>query len=113
MKVKKGDNVAVIAGKDKGKTGKVMRTMKKRNAVVVEKVNVKKRHVKKTTSRAGEIIQFEAPIDASNVKVICPQCKKATRVGYTIPKDGKKRRMCKKCNETMDQIVDAKTKKKK
>ena len=113
MKIKVGDNVAVITGKDKGKTGKVMRTMKKRNAIVVEKVNVKKRHIKKTTTRSGEIIQFEAPIDVSNVKVVCPQCKKAARVGYTIPKDGKKRRMCKKCGESVDQLVEAKTKKKK
>lgn len=113
MKIKQGDNVAVIAGKDKGKTGKVMRVMKKRNAVVIEKVNVKKKHIKKTTTRAGEIIQFEAPINASNVKVICPQCKKAARVGYTIPKDGKKRRVCKKCNESIDKPVEAKSKKKK
>lgn len=113
MKIKTGDNVAIIAGKDKGKTGQVMRIMKKRNAVVVKKVNVKKRHIKKTTTRAGDIIQFEAPVDASNVKVICPQCKKATRIGYTIPKDGKKRRMCKKCNECVDQPIEAKSKKKK
>lgn len=112
MKLKTGDNVVVIQGKDAGKTGKIMRTMKKNSAIVVEKVNVKKRHIKKTTSRAGEIIQFEAPIDASNVKVICPQCKKATRVGYVIGADKKKRRVCKKCSESVDQPVEAKSKKK-
>ncbi|MBU1018361.1 MAG: 50S ribosomal protein L24 [Patescibacteria group bacterium] len=113
MKIKSGDNVAVITGKDKGKTGKVMRIMKKRNAIVVEKVNIKKKHIKKTTTRAGEIIQFEAPIDVSNVKVLCPHCKKPARVGYVIPKDGKKRRVCKKCNESIDKPTEAKSKKKK
>ncbi len=113
MKIKTGDNVVIIQGKDSGKTGKVMRVMKKRNAVVVEKVNVKKKHIKKTTTRAGDIIHFEAPIDASNAKVVCPHCKKATRVGYEIGDDKKKRRMCKKCNTTLDQPVEAKSKKKK
>jgi len=113
MKLKTGDQVIILCGKDKGKKGKIMRVMKKKNAVVVKKVNIKKRHIKKTTTRPGDIIQFEAPVDASNVKVVCPQCKKATRIGYQIGKDGKKRRMCKKCNETVDQPVEAKSKKKK
>lgn len=113
MKIKTGDNVVVIAGKDKGKTGKVMRVMAKRNAVVVEKVNIKTRHVRKTTTRKGEKIRFEAPINASNVKVICPSCKKAVRVGYKIGKDDIKRRFCKKCTEIVDQPTTAKSKKKK
>jgi len=113
MKIKTGDNVIVIQGKDKGKTGEVMRIMKKRNAVVVKKVNIKKRHVRKTTTRAGDIIQFEAPINASNVKVLCPQCKQAVKISYKIGADKKKRRMCKKCNETVDKPTESKSKKKK
>ncbi|EKD48366.1 MAG: 50S ribosomal protein L24 [uncultured bacterium] len=113
MKIKTGDNVVVIAGKDKGKTGKVMRVMAKKNAIVVEKVNIKTRHIRKTTTRKGEKIRFEAPINASNVKVVCPHCKKAVRIGYKIGKDNIKRRLCKKCTETVDQPIIAKSKKKK
>ncbi|EKD63370.1 MAG: 50S ribosomal protein L24 [uncultured bacterium] len=113
MKIKTGDNVLIIAGKDKGKKGKVMRVMKKTNSIVVEKVNIKVRHIKKTATRKGEKIQFEAPIDASNAKVICPECKKAVRIGYVISKDQKKRRVCKKCKEVVDQSVESKSKKKK
>lgn len=113
MKIKTGDNVMIIAGKDKGKKGKVMRIMKKLNAIVVEKVNIKIRHIKKTATKKGEKIQFEAPINASNAKVICPECKKPVRIGYTISKDQKKRRICKKCKEVIDQPVESKSKKKK
>lgn len=113
MKIKTGDKVVVITGKDKGKTGKVMRILTKKNAIVVEKVNIKTRHVRKTTTRKGEKIRFEAPINASNAKVICPHCEKAVRIGYKIGKDNIKRRFCKKCMEIVEQPVTAKSKKKK
>ncbi len=99
MKILSNDTVLVIAGKDKGKTGKVMRTLTKRDRIVVEKINIIVKHIKKTPQRAGERIKREAPIHISNVKLVCPNCKKPTRVGYTQLKTGKKARICKKCNE--------------
>jgi len=112
MKVKTGDKIVVLAGKDKTSTGKIMRVFKKANKIVVEKVNMQKKHIKKTNTRPGEIITYEAPIHASNVKIICPSCSKATRVGYTKLENGKKQRICKKCNESLDQIQAPTTKKK-
>lgn len=101
MKIKADDNVLVIAGKDKGKTGKVMRVFKKVGKIVVEGVNYRVKHVKKTAQQAGQKIKFEAQMDASNAKVICPVTKKATRVGYTI--QGKKKlRVAKKSKEPLD-----------
>ena len=108
MKLKAKDTVKVIAGKDKGKTGKVMRIFRNQNKIVVEKVNILTKHIKKTAQKPGEKITFEAPFDASNVMVICPHCKKTTRVGYKKLKSGKKERTCKKCKETLDQETKAK-----
>jgi len=105
MKVKNNDNVVVVAGKDKGKQGKVMRKLSKQGRVVVEKVNIVTKHIKKTTQRPGEKVQFEAPIDVSNVMVVCPNCKKPTRVGYKKLENGKKQRICKKCSETLDKAT--------
>ncbi len=105
MKLKVQDQIKVLSGKDKGKTGKVMKIYRKQNKVVVEKVNMRTKHIKKTQQRAGEKIVFEAPIDASNVIVICPQCKKTTRVGYKKLEKGKKERICKKCSETLDTVT--------
>jgi large subunit ribosomal protein L24 len=99
MKILTHDTVLVTAGKDKGKTGKVMRVLIKQGRVVVEKVNIITKHIKKTAQHAGERIKLEASIDASNVKLICPNCKKPTRIGYTKLKTGKKTRTCKKCAE--------------
>ena len=113
MKIKVKDKVLVLAGKYKGKTGKVMRVYKKTNRVTVEKVNIRTKHIKKTTTRAGQQIKYEAPFDASNVMVICPNCNKATRVGYSIPEKGKKYRVCKKCGESLEQAISKVEKKKK
>ena len=110
MKVKKDDKVLVIAGKNRNATGKVMRTFKKTNKIVVEKVNMRKKHIKKTTSRPGEIITYEAPLQVSNVKVLCPQCEKATRVGYIILENKKKQRICKKCNQSLDKTPTSRKK---
>lgn len=105
MKIKVNDHIIVITGKDKDKKGKIVKVMSKQNKVVVEKINLKTKHIKKTQQKAGERIQFEAPINASNVMVICPHCNKKTRVGYKKLATDKKQRICKKCKETLDKIV--------
>lgn len=96
MKIHKGDKVVVIAGKDKGKRGEVIRILSKTDRVVVRGVNVITKHVKKTREHAGERIQKEAPIHASNVLLECPETGKFSRVGYTVTKDGEKFRVVKK-----------------
>ena len=90
-----------------------MRVYKKTSRVTVEKVNVRTRHIKKTPNQAGQKVKYEAPFDASKVMLICPNCNKATRVGYSIPKKGKKFRICVKCNESVEQAVSKTEKKKK
>ena len=102
MKLKINDSVIVTTGKDKGKKGKIMRINRKTNKIVVEKINIRKKHIKKTNERPGEIIEFEAAIDASNVMIVCPSCNKTTRAGYTKLENGKKQRICKKCKEALD-----------
>jgi len=97
MKIKKGDTVLVISGKWKGKTGKVLRAFPREFKVLVEGVNIVKKHQKpKRTGEKGQILEIPKPIPVSKVKLICPSCKKATRVGYKIEKNGKFR-VCKKC----------------
>jgi len=102
MKLKTNDQVVIIAGKDKGKKGKIMKVLIKNNKIVVEKVNIRTKHIKKTAQKAGERIQYEAPIDASNAMIVCPNCSKASRIGYKKLENKKKERICKKCNETLD-----------
>lgn len=97
MKILKGDKVVVIAGKDKGKEGIVQAVYPKVNKVVVEGVNVHKKHKKPTQQNPeGSVVEMYVPIDASNVAVIDPKTKKASRVGYSVDKDGKKVRVAKK-----------------
>ena len=111
MKIKKNDTVLVIAGKDAGKTAKVLVAMPKANKVVVDGVNVQKRHTKaRNTNQTSEIKQQSGPIDASNVMVVCPVCGKATRVGYKV-EGTKKVRVCKKCAACLD-VAEAKEVKK-
>ena len=112
MKIKVKDKVLVTAGKYKGKTGTVMRILEKQNKVTVEKVNIRTRHIKKTATHAGQKLQYEAPFSTSNVKLICPSCNKATRVAYKTPEKGKKYRICKKCNESVEQAKSKVEKKK-
>ncbi len=113
MKVKVNDKVLVVAGKYKGKIGTVMRVFKKTGKITVEKINIITRHIKKTAERPGQRLKYEAPFNASNVMVICPNCNKTTRVAYSIPKTGKKYRVCKKCNESLEKAsVKTDTKKK-
>ena len=105
MKVKLNDKVMVISGKAKGKQGKVIRVVAKNNKIVVEKLNMRTKHVKKTSTRPGEKIQFEAPMDSSNVVIVCPACSKPTRAGYKILDNAKKERICKKCKESLDRTM--------
>jgi len=97
MKIKKGDKVIVVTGKDKGKTGVVERVLIKENRIVVEGLNTKKRHTKAgKKSEKGQILEIAMPFDATNVMLIDPKTKKQTRIGYQIGKDGKKVRVAKK-----------------
>lgn len=105
MKIKLNDNVKVITGKDRTKSGKVIRTLNKNEKVVVEKLNMRVKHIKKTTTAPGSKITFEAAMPVSNVMIICPNCKKTTRVGYKKLETGKKERICKKCNESLDKAI--------
>jgi len=95
--VKTGDTVMVINGKDRGKTGKVMAVSPAEGKVIVEKINIVKKHVKpRQMGEPGGIIEAEAALYADKVQLICPKCGKATRVGHLVA-DGKKVRVCKKC----------------
>ena len=103
MNFKVGDEVVVIAGSDKGKTGKIIKTLKNENKIVVEGVHVVKKHQKPTGNETGGIIEIEKPIDASNVMIVDPKTKKGTRIGHTTDtKTGKKIRIAKKSNEKLD-----------
>ena len=97
MRIRKGDNVQVLSGNDKGKTGEVLEVIQKEDKVVVKGVNVRKKHVKarKQGDESG-IIPVECAIPASKVNVVCQKCGKVTKVGYRVDKD-KKVRVCKKC----------------
>ncbi|MBP8973607.1 MAG: 50S ribosomal protein L24 [Anaerolineae bacterium] len=106
QRIKKGDTVEVIAGKDKGVRGAVLRVIPKKDRVVVERVNVVKKHQKPVQAGRGQvqpgIIEFEAPIHLSNVMIVCTQCSEKTRVGYRMTEDGKKVRVCRKCGADID-----------
>jgi large subunit ribosomal protein L24 len=103
MKIKKGDNVLIIAGKDKGRTGKITKSFPKEFKVLVEGINLKKKHVRpKREGEKGQVVEIPSALNVSDVKIICPKCGKVTRIGYEINKrpDGHpKSRICKKCNQ--------------
>ena len=102
MKIKKDDTVLIISGKDRGKKGKVLRAFPKKHKVLVEGVNIRKKHVRpRREGEKGQIVEIPTPIDVSNVKLICPKCKKATRVGYKIINQIKYR-ICKKCGQEIN-----------
>ena len=99
MKVIKGDSVLIIAGKDKGRTGKIIKALPKDLKILVEGINLKKKHVRpKREGEKGQVVEIPAVMDISNVKVICPKCGKATRIGYRTEGDTKNR-VCKKCKQ--------------
>lgn len=99
MKIHKGDQVLIISGKDRQRKGKVIEVLPKIRRVVVEGLNLRKKHLRpKRSGEKGQIIKLPAPLNVSNVKLICPKCGKATRLGYKI-EAGKKYRICKKCKQ--------------
>ena len=103
IRIKKNDQVQVISGKNKGKEGKVLRHIPKKDMVVVEGVNMVSRHVRPSQKNPQSgIIKQEAPIYAAKVMLVCPQCGAATRVGSSFLESGKKVRVCRKCNEIID-----------
>lgn len=111
MNVKVNDNVLVIAGKYKGKQGKVLATFPKVNKVVVEGVGIVHKHEKaRKANESSKIVTEESPIDVSNVEVVCGKCGKATRVGHAVV-NGKKVRVCKKCGEVLEKAASKKSKK--
>lgn len=98
MKLKKGDSVSIVRGKDSGKKGTVEKVFAKESKVLVEGVNQYKRHVKaRMQGQKSEIITLTKPLPLANVQLLCPKCKKVTRVGYKMLKD-EKVRICRKCN---------------
>jgi len=105
-RIKKGDQIEVIAGKDLGERGEVISVLTKVNRVVVNGVNVGKKHEKAkqvgNQQVPAQIVEFNAPLHASNVMLVCPKCNERARVGFRYLDDGQKVRFCKKCNENID-----------
>lgn len=104
LHVKKNDQVIVLAGRDRGRTGRVLRVFPRRNRAIVENINTIRRHTRPNPQRniQGGIVEREAPIHLSNLQVICPECNRPARVGFQILADGRKVRICKKCGGTVD-----------
>ena len=102
--IRRNDNVVVITGKDRGKRGRVLRVDPAKNRLIVEGVNFIKRHTKPNPQRQikGGVIEREASLHASNVQVVCPECSKPTRLGRKILGDGRKVRICRKCEGVVD-----------
>ena len=102
FKIKKGDKVVVITGRDKGKQGEVLRVLRAEDRVLVQGVNLVKRHTAPSQMSPGGIVEKEAPLHISNVAHIDPKSNKSTRVGYRIDKDGRKTRIAKRSGEAID-----------
>jgi large subunit ribosomal protein L24 len=101
--IKKDDKVKVLTGKDKGKIGKVLKVLRKKDRLLVEKVNIIKRHTRPNAkNRQGGILESEAPVPWSNVMLMCSKCMSATRVRHKALGDGKKVRTCAKCGEALE-----------
>ncbi len=101
--LRKNDMVVVISGKEKGKSGKVLRLIPEKGRVLIEKINLVKRHSRPTAlHKQGGIIEKEAPVAMSNVLVRCPKCNAGRRVGHKVLEDGTKVRICRKCKEVLD-----------
>jgi large subunit ribosomal protein L24 len=103
LKIRKGDRVTVLAGKDRGKRGKVLRSFPDKRRVIVEGVNLVKRHSRPSKENPqGGIVSKEAPIHVSNVALVCGSCDRAVRVAYRFDAEGNKRRFCRKCGADID-----------
>ena len=108
IKLRSGDKVVVLAGKDKGKTGKIIAVEASSNAVIVEGINIVAKHKKARNAQdKGGIIKKESKIDVSNVEILCSECKKATKISYG-EENGKKFRKCKKCGASLDKDIEIK-----
>jgi large subunit ribosomal protein L24 len=104
ISIRKGDNVRIIAGRDAGKTGRVLSINAKKNTVVVEHASIIKRHTRPNPGKniKGGIVEKEGPVNVSNVLIVCSSCGKHTRIGHTVLPDGKKVRACRRCGTTLD-----------
>ncbi|HEX7230307.1 MAG TPA: 50S ribosomal protein L24 [Candidatus Binatia bacterium] len=103
MQIRKNDSVIVIGGKERGKTGKVLRVLPEKDAVVIERLNMVKRHTKpRGPQQPGGIVEKEATIHASNIMILCDKCNAPVRVGHKTLADGNKIRICRRCNEALD-----------
>jgi large subunit ribosomal protein L24 len=99
MKIHKGDTILILSGKDKGKRGKVMKVFPEANKIIAENINLAKKHVRpKKQGEKGQIVAIAKPFDVSKVKLVCPRCGQAVRVGYKFMESGKVR-ICKKCKQ--------------
>ena len=104
--LKKNDLVMVVSGKERGKSGRVLRVFPQKNRIIIEKINFVKRHTRPSgQARQGGILEKEAPIHISNVMVVCNKCNSPVRVGQKALEDGKKARYCKKCGELLDLLL--------
>ena len=100
--VKTGDTVVVLSGREKGKKGKVLAVSPKEGKVIVEKINIVKKHVKpRRMGEMGGIVEAEGAMYASKVQIVCPRCNKATRIAHKVLEDGTRERICKKCGEAL------------
>lgn len=103
MEIRKNDSVMVITGKERGKTGKVLRVLPDEDAVIIERINIVKRHTKpRGPQQPGGIVEKEASVDASNIMIMCDKCNAPVRIGRKILADGKKIRICRRCQEALD-----------
>ena len=103
MQIRKNDSVMVIAGRERGKTGKVLRVLKEEGAVIIERLNIVKRHTKpRGPQQTGGIVEKEAAVHASNVMFFCDKCNAPARIGHKLLGDGKKIRICRNCKEALD-----------
>ncbi len=103
LRIKKGDTAILLSGKEKGKTGRVLSVMPSKGSLIIEKLNIIKKHMKPTRQYTqGGIIEKEGPIHISKVMLICPKCNKPTRIGSKFLEQGKKVRVCKRCKEVID-----------
>jgi large subunit ribosomal protein L24 len=103
VQIRKNDSVIVIGGKERGKTGKVLRVVPDKDTVIIERLNMVKRHTKpRGPQQPGGIVEKEAAIHASNIMILCDKCNAPVRVGHKTLADGKKIRICRRCNEALD-----------
>lgn len=103
QKIKKGDRVEILTGKYRGAQGKVLKSFPSKNRVIVEGVNIVKKHSRPTQDNPqGGILSMEAPVHISNVALVCDSCNNTVRVGYRLDSEGNKRRVCRKCGADLD-----------